>query len=283
MTVVHHYLWWAPYSVLQQWAVILHRLLFPLLSLPLSPSWQRKKQEGLQGMATTEEIYLVRHQEKEEAGKAIPVRGRQMDVWCPRAACPQQFLLQLLPMMEWVGKWWDSMTEGQHRSPLDSFTGKREGGESQFSTLTSNFSSHLHRAAQRPRHAWHNGFQMRPNCGLDNSHMHSIPPHHKHLQAVQRLGCTAFISSIFTLQLLFLEILYSILGFFCLVSQHPHLFPVQSESWPPPSAPQNTFEPPLFTLKNQLHLKTVMHPSSSTINRVKRKLREITKSLFSLF
>lgn len=127
MTVVHHYLWWAPYSVLQQWAVILHRLLFPLLSLPLSPSWQRKKQEGLQGMATTEEIYLVRHWEKEEAGKAIPVRGRQMDVWCPRAACPQQFLLQLLPMMEWVGKWWDSMTEGQHRSPLDSFTGKREG------------------------------------------------------------------------------------------------------------------------------------------------------------
>lgn len=91
--------------------------------------------------------------------------GRQMDVWCPRAACPQQFLLQLLPMMEWVGKWWDSMTEGQHRSPLDSFTGKREGGESQFSTLTSNFSSRLHRAAQRPRHVWHNGFQMRHDCG----------------------------------------------------------------------------------------------------------------------
>lgn len=229
MTAVHHYLWWAPYSGLQQWAVILHRLLFPLLSLPLSPSWQRKKQEGLQGMATTEEIYLVRHREKEEAGKAIPVRGRQMDVWCPRAACPQQFLLQLLPMMEWVGKWWDSMTEGQHRSPLDSFTGKREGGESQFSTLTSNFSSHLHRAAQRPQHEWHNSFQMRSNCGWDKGHMHSTPPHHEHVQ-LQRRG-TAFnrpLPSTFTLQLLFLEILYSFLGFFCLISRNSHLFPVQS-------------------------------------------------------
>lgn len=75
MTAVHHYLWWAPYSVLQQWAVILHRLLFPLLSLPLSPSWQRKKQEGLQGMATTEEIYLVRHWKRKRQAKRYQCGG----------------------------------------------------------------------------------------------------------------------------------------------------------------------------------------------------------------
>lgn len=126
MTAVHHYLRWAPYSVLQQWAVILHRLLFPLLSLPLSPSWQRKKQEGLQGMATTEEIYFVRHRKRKRQAKRYQCGGGR---WMcgAREACPQQFLLQLLPMMEWMGKWWDSMTEGQHRAPPDSFTGKREG------------------------------------------------------------------------------------------------------------------------------------------------------------
>lgn len=251
MTAVHHYLWWAPYSVLQQWAVILHRLLFPLLSLPLSPSWQRKKQEGLQGMATTEEIYLVRHREKEEAGKAIPVRGRQMDVWCPRAACPQQFLLQLLPMMEWVGKWWDSMTEGQHRSPLDSFTGKREGGESQFSTLTSNFSSHLHRAAQRPRHEWHNSFQMRSNCGWDKGHMHSTPPHYEHVQ-LQRRGArpsTGLYQAHLLCNCYFWKFFIPFLVSFALfLGIHIFSCSIQFENWPPPST-SKYFSATLFYFK----------------------------------
>ena len=48
VTAVHRHL--GPYSALQQWAVPLHHLLPSPLSLPLSPSWQRKKPEGLQGM-----------------------------------------------------------------------------------------------------------------------------------------------------------------------------------------------------------------------------------------
>lgn len=228
MTVVHHYLWWAPYSVLQQWAVILHRLLFPLLSLPLSPSWQRKKQEGLQGMATTEEIYLVRHWEKEEAGKAIPVRGRQMDVWCPRAACPQQFLLQLLPMMEWVGKWWDSMTEGQHRSPLDSFTGKREGKASFPPWPLA--SAPIYTEKQRDPGTY--GITVF-KCVLIltpiKATMHPKPPYYKHLQGVQRLLSTwssvvIYQNILIVLQLLFWQILYSTNGFFPLVSKHLYLF-----------------------------------------------------------
>lgn len=253
MTVVHHYLWWAPYSVLQQWAVILHRLLFPLLSLPLSPSWQRKKQEGLQGMATTEEIYLVRHWEKEEAGKAIPVRGRQMDVLCPRAACPQQFLLQLLPMMEWVGKWWDSMTEGQHRSPLDSFTGKREGKASFPPWPLA--SAPIYTEKQRDPGAYGiTVFKCVFILALIKSTMHPTPPHHKHLR-VQRLRCMVFSSNL-------PKHTYSsptaVLGnslfmvsspLFLSIYIFPCLSPIRFDHHP--QTPQTAFQPPPFTLKTR--------------------------------
>lgn len=149
-------------------------------------------------------------------------------------------------------------------------TGKREGGESQFSTLTSNFSSHLHRAAQRPQHARHNRFQMRLNCGLAESHMHSAPPHYEHLSRTETAAQPSI--DIYQIHLLcncyFWKFFISFWVSSALVLSI-HIFSLfnQLEN-PPHPAPQSTFELPLFTLKDQLHLKTVVHPSSSTINRV---------------
>lgn len=161
---------------------------------------------------------------KEEAGKAIPVRGRQMDVWCPRAACPQQFLLQLLPMMEWVGKWWDSMTEGQHRSPLDSFTGKREGKASFPPWPLA--SAPIYTEKQRdPGNYGITVFKCVLILTPIKATMHPKPPYYKHLQGVQRLLSTwssvvIYQNILIVLQLLFWQIIYSINDFFPLVSKH---------------------------------------------------------------
>lgn len=70
-----------------------------------------------------------------------------------------------------------------------------------------------------------------------NSHMHSTPPHYERVQATET-GGMAFnrpLSSTFTLQLLFLEILYSFLCFFRLISWNSRLFPVQSNLKTTPS------------------------------------------------
>lgn len=92
-------------------------------------------------MATTEEIYFVRHREKEEAGKAIPVRGRQMDVRRPRSM--SSTISSAVVAHDGVN---GEMVRQHDRRTAQGTTRqlhRQKGGKARLFTLTSRFSFHL--------------------------------------------------------------------------------------------------------------------------------------------
>lgn len=165
MTVVHHYLWWAP-------ATMGCHSPSPTVPSSLFASFPFLTEKEARGSPRNGNYR--RNLFGETLGKG---RGRQSDTSAGEAdgcVVPESSMSSTISSAVVAHDGVSGEMVRQHDRRTAQVTTRQlhrqKGGESQFSTLTSSFSSHLYREAKRSRHLWHNSFQMHLNFDSDKSH-----------------------------------------------------------------------------------------------------------------